>query len=149
MTLKSNQSCRELFFNLANALNNTEVLSAAIVLYGKQTSCIWVFRMNIHNKVFEVLDFLFSLVMIRKQFFYEFLFTFFQGNIVGVSAKNVLKQTFQLVNVIVFLSTEIKCVDFSVLGLIFLFLFDFFLVTLFQVINNCVVMISMLLPELA
>ena len=87
-----NQSCPVFLFNPANALDNTEVLSSAIILYSKQASCIGVFWMHVDNKVLQVLYFLCALVVVGKQFLYQFLFTLFKSNIVWVSAQNVLEQ---------------------------------------------------------
>lgn len=60
--------------------------------------------------------------MVAEKFFNLSSLSFFQWNIVRISAKNVLELAFKLVDIIVMFSSELK-LDFFVLGLIsFLFL---------------------------
>ena len=68
---------------------------------------------------------------------------------VNLSAKNVLKKALEFVDIVVSLPTEIEGFDFFVFGLVFLFFLDLFLVALFEVFNDGIVMVSVLLPEFA
>jgi hypothetical protein len=97
----------------------------------------------------QVLNLLLSLVVVGKQLLHQLLFIFFQGNVVRVPAQDVLEQTLQLVDIFVSLSPEIECCDLLVLCDVLLFLLYLLLVTLLQVVDDCVVMVAVLLPEFA
>ena len=87
--------------------------------------------------------------MVRQQFSDQLFFVFFQWDIVGVSAKNVLEKTLEFVDIVVSFPTKIEGFDFFVFGLIFLFFLDFFLMALFEIFDDGIVMVSVLLPEFA
>lgn len=105
--------------------------------------------MYIHNEVLQVLNFLCALVMVRQQFSDQLFFVFFQRDIVGVSAKNVLEKTLEFVDIVVSFPTKIEGFDFFVFGLIFLFFLDFFFMALFEIFDDGIVMVPVLLPEFA
>ena len=105
--------------------------------------------MDIHHEVLQFFHFFCAFVVVRQQFSDQFFFTFFQWEVVGVSAKNVLKKALEFVDIVVSLPTEIEGFDFFVFGLVFLFFLDLFLVALFEVFNDGIVMVSVLLPEFA
>ncbi len=78
--------------------------------------------------------------------FLHFL-TFFRCDVVGVSTKNVFEKALDFVDIVVSLPTEIEGFDFFVFGLVFLFFLDLFLMALFEVFDDGIIMVSVLLPE--
>lgn len=64
----------------------------------------------------QILNLLFALIMIRQQLPNEFFFALLERNVVRISAQDVLEQTLELVDIVVFLSSEIESSHFLVLG---------------------------------
>lgn len=141
------RSCRKLIFDPNDAFDDTEVFPSAVVLHCEQAPCVRVLWMYIDNEVLQVFNFFCALVMVRQQFSDQLFFVFFQWDIVGVSAKNVFEKTLEFVDIIVSFPTKVEGFDFFVFGLIFLFFLDFFFMALFEIFDDGIVMVSVLLPE--
>lgn len=103
--------------------------------------------MHVHHEVLYVLCLGLSVVVVAQQFSHLSLFGLLQGDIVWVAAKNVLELTLQLVDIIVVLSCKVEF-DFFILDDCSSFLFCLLVELLFQVVNDAIVMMAVLLPEL-
>ena len=103
--------------------------------------------MNINDKVLQVLDLLGSFVVVLQQLSHQFLLAFLKWNVVRASTKDVLEKTLQFVDIFVSLATKIECFNLLVFSLVLLFLLDLLFVAFLKVINDCIVMVAMLLPE--
>jgi hypothetical protein len=102
--------------------------------------------MHINNEMLQVLELGLSVIVIGEQFLYQFGFCLFEGDVVGITAKNVLKLTLQLVDIIIGLASEFKF-NFFVLGLHSFLLLCAFVEIFAKVVNNSVVMMPVLLPK--
>lgn len=136
-----------LFLNVVNTFDNAEILFSTVLLNSEQTSCIHVVRVHIDYEVLETLQFLLSVVMIAQQLLYLSCLGFFQGNIVRVAAKNVLELALQLIYVVVVLASEVEF-DLLVLYLSSLFFFGSLVKVFSQILNDTVVVMAVLFPEL-
>lgn len=138
-----------LALQIINTLNNTKILPGPVLPDNKQAPCINIGGINIHNKMFQILQLLLVAVMVREQFFHEIGLFCRQGLVVGVTAQDVLEQRFYLVYVGVRLATELELLEFFGTTRAAAFLLHFLLlVVLFtQIIDNAIIMMPMLLPE--
>lgn len=87
--------------------------------------------------------------MVTQQLFYEFCLFGRQGFVIRVPAQDVFKQAFYLVDVVVFLTTELELLYLFVAPHSAPLLGFLFLIMVFsQVINDAIIMMAMLFPEL-
>ena len=146
--LQKDQSFWVLFVNVVNTFDHTEVFSCTIVLHCEQASSIHVLRVNIHYKVLHILCLGLSVVVVTQKLSNLSLFCFLQWHIVRVATENVLELALQLVYIVIVLSCKIEF-DFFVLDDCSLFLLRLFVELLLQVINDAIIVMTMLLPKLA
>lgn len=98
--------------------------------------------------MFEILQFLLFFVMIREQLSDQLGLLLRQRLVIRISAQNVLEQTFDLIDVTIFLSTKFKLVDFAGFVTSTSFVSFLFFIELFtKTINNAIVMMSMFFLE--
>lgn len=87
--------------------------------------------------------------MIRKEFFNQIRLFLWEGFVIWVSAENVFEQGFYLVDVVVFLASELELLDFFVCSDSAFFLgFLFFVMIFSEIVDNTIVVMSVFFPEL-
>lgn len=132
--------------DVLNALYNAEVLSASVLLHNKEAACVHVARMDVDHEVLEAFDLCLSVIVVAQEFLHKVGFGFFQGNVVGVAAKDVLELALELIDIIIVLSSELE-LNLLVLCLDSLLLFSALVEILSQVVDDPAVVMSVLLPE--
>jgi hypothetical protein len=75
-------------------------------------------------------------------------FSFFQGDIVWISAKNVFELTLQLVYIIIMLASKIE-LNLLIFDFISFLLFSSFVEIFSEILDDTIKVVSVLLPKLA
>lgn len=140
------QSLRIFPLDVLNALYDAEVLAGSVLLHDKEAAGVHETRMDVDYEVLEAFDLRLSVVVVAQKFLDEVGFSFFQGDVVGVAAKDVLELALKFVDIIIMLSSELE-LDLLVLSLDSFLLFSALVEILSQVIDDTTVVMSVLLPE--
>ena len=140
-------SLRVFSFDIVNAFNNAEVFPGSVFFHGKKAASIHVVGVDIDNKVLEVFQFCLTVIVIAQKLLYKLRLGFFKRDVIRVAAKNILELALQLVDIVVGLSSELEFHLFIPCLSSLIFLCP--LVEIFaQVINDSVVVVAMLFPEM-
>jgi len=89
-----------------------------------------------------------SIVVVAKQFAYQIGLCFFQGDVIGIATKDVFKLTLEFIDIIILLSSKCEFHLF-VLGYTPLLQFSAFVEILTEIVDDAVVVVSVLFPKLA
>lgn len=141
------KSLRIFSFDVLNTLDNTEILPSSIFFYGKKAASIHIVGVNVNNEVLEILQFGLTVIVIAQKFFHKLGFSFFERDVIRVAAKNVLELAFQLIDIVIRLSTEFKF-NFFISCLGSFLLFSSFVEIFAQVVNDSIVMVPVFFPKL-
>lgn len=140
------QSLRIFSLDVFNALYDAEVLAGSVLLHNKQAAGVHEARMDVDYEVLEAFDLSLSVVVVAQKFLDEVGFGFFQGDVVGVTAEDVLELALKFVDIIIMLSSELE-LHLLVLSLDSFLLFSTLVEILSQVVDDTTVVMSVLLPE--
>ena len=141
------KSSTEFIFDIVNAFHHTEVFTGSIISNCKETPCIWVGWVHIHDKMFQIFHLFLPSVMIAEQLLQKIGLFFFESYIVGISGQYVFEETLQFVDVIIFFITELKLDNLLCFFLGFSLVLQLFLELFPQVINNSIIVVPMLFPK--
>ena len=143
-----NRSIGVFLLNAIDAFHYAEILSAPVVFDCEEASCVHVFGVYVHYEVFHVFQLGLPVVVVGEQLPHLGLLGFFEGDVVGVPAQDVLELAFQLVYVLVVLACELE-LYFFVLYLGFPLFLGPLVEVLFQGFDDAIVVVAVLFPELA
>lgn len=98
----------------------------------------------------QVFEFLLSPVVVGQQLFHQCCILGCQWLVVWIPAEDIFEQALDLVDVRIFLSSELKLFYFLAAdsASTFLLSFLFLVVLLSKIVNDAIVMMTMLLPKL-
>jgi hypothetical protein len=131
-----------------DALQDTEVLFAVILFDNVETPGVWVVWVHVHDEVVQIFQLFVGSVVVGEEFSHVLGLGFLEGDFVWVPADDVLEKGLELVDVVVLLSAELELLDFLVLHGVPLLLFDFPDSLLSQILDDSVIVATVLLPEL-
>lgn len=140
------QSLRIFPLDVLNALYDAEVLAGSVLFHDEEAAGVHETRMDVDYEVLEAFDLGLSVVVVAQKFLDEVGFSFFQGDVVGVAAEDVLELALKLVDIIIMLASELEF-HLLVLCLDSFLLFSTLVEILPQVVDDTTVVMSVLLPE--
>lgn len=140
------QSLRIFPLDVLNALYDAEVLAGSVLFHNKEAAGVHETWMDVDYEVLEAFDLGLSVVVVAQKFLDEVGFCFFQGDVVGVAAEDVLELALKLVDIIIMLASELEF-HLLVLCLDSFLLFSTLVEILPQIIDDTTVVMSVLLPE--
>lgn len=61
------KSLRELLLDVLNTFHHAEILASAVLLHNEQTASVHIARMNINNKMLQILQLVLAVVVVAEQ----------------------------------------------------------------------------------